>query len=99
MRKLFGGDAALVRSLKGRIQYIEGAATFQDLVTRPALHFHKLLGNLDGFYAIDVKSRKEKWRILLRPLDENEEPFEESIDKIAKIAEIVEIKEVSEHYE
>ena len=56
--------------------------------------------NLEGYFAIDVKSRKEPWRIILQPLDENEDPFDSSnIDQIAAIVKIVEISEVSRHYE
>ena len=38
----------------------------------------KLFGGdrkLEGFFAIDVKSRRDKWRIILQPLDENECPL------------------------
>lgn len=56
--------------------------------------------NLERYFAIDVKTRKEQWRIILQPLDEDEQPFEKyDIDKIAKIVKIVEITEVSKHYE
>ena len=66
----------------------------------PAFHFHKLQGKLDGYFAIDVKSRTDKWRIILQPLDEKEEVFDScNIDEIAVIVEIVEIREVSAHYE
>lgn len=51
-------------------------------------------------FAIDVKSRTDKWRIILQPLDEKEEVFDPcNIDEIAVIVEIVEIREVSAHYE
>ena len=56
--------------------------------------------NLEGFFAIDVKSRKEQWRIILQPLNSNEELYVPgNIDEIAGIVKIVEIAEVSKHYE
>ena len=63
-------------------------------------HFHKLSGNMDGFFAIDVKTRRDPWRIIIQPLDENEEPYDPcNIDEIAGVVRIVEVKEVSNHYE
>ena len=51
-------------------------------------------------FAIDVKTRKEPWRIILQPLDEDEKTFDPcNIDKIAEVVKIVEISEVSKHYE
>ena len=57
-------------------------------------------GNLDGYFAIDVKTRKEKWRLILQPLDDNEAVYDPChIDEIAGVVKIVEIREVSAHYE
>ena len=68
-------------------------------MTQP-LRFHSLKGNLDGFFAIDVKTKKEPWRIILQPLDENEKPYSPcNIDEISGKVRIVEIREVSKHYE
>lgn len=54
----------------------------------------------DGYFAIDVKSRKEPWRIILQPLDDDRKPFNPcNIDKIAAYVKIAEISEVSKHYE
>lgn len=98
--KLFGGDQGLVKSLHSRINFIKGADVIKDIVLMPQFRFHKLHGNLEGFFAIDVKSRKEKWRIILCPLDENEEEYNPcNIDEISGIVKIVEIEEVSPHYE
>lgn len=55
---------------------------------------------LEGYYAIDVGTRKQPWRIILQPLNDRKEPFASStIDQIAGIVRIVEISEVSKHYE
>lgn len=88
-KKLFGGNAALATSL-----------LIKDIVMMPTFHFHKLSGNMDGFFAIDVKTRRDPWRIIIQPLDENEEPYDPcNIDEIAGVVRIVEVKEVSNHYE
>lgn len=98
--KLFGGDKKLVVSLHARINAIENAVSIKDIVLMPQFHFHKLLGNKEGLFAIDVKSRKDKWRIILCPLDENGNEFIPcNIDEIADNVKIIEIEEVSPHYE
>ena len=52
------------------------------------------------YFAIDVKSRRDAWRIILEPLDENQNPYNPcNIDEIAEVVRIVEIMEVSKHYE
>ena len=103
-KKLFGGNAELVKSLFARINALQMADTIMDIIVQPTLHFHKLGNmnrkNLEGFFAIDVKSRKEQWRVILQPLNENKEPFEPcQIDRISSYVRIVEITEVSKHYE
>lgn len=103
-KKLFGGNAELVKSLFARINALQMADTIMDIVVQPTFHFHKLGNmnrkNLEGFFAIDVKSRKEQWRVILQPLNENKEPFEPcQIDRISSYVRIVEITEVSKHYE
>lgn len=103
-KKLFGGNAELVKSLFARINALQMADTIMDIIVQPTFHFHKLGNmnrkNLEGFFAIAVKSRKEQWRVILQPLNENKEPFEPcQIDRISSYVRIVEITEVSKHYE
>lgn len=103
-KKLFGGDMILVRSLLARINALRQAETLKDIIVQTTYHFHKLENkkgkNLEGFFAIDVKSRKEQWRIILQPLNEHKEAYVPcNIDKISGIIKIVEITEVSKHYE
>lgn len=98
--KLFGGNKQLALSLLARINALEQACVIMDIITMPTFHFHKLHGKLDGYFAIDVKSRRDKWRIILCPLDESEERFDPChIDEIAAEVKIIEIREVSAHYE
>ena len=54
----------------------------------------------NGLTENDVKTKRDKWRLIIEPLDDNEEKFIPcNIDLIAKIVKIIEIKEVSNHYE
>ena len=49
---------------------------------------------------IILQTKRDKWRLIIEPLDDNEEKFIPcNIDLIAKIVKIIEIKEVSNHYE
>jgi len=102
--KMFGGDKGLVIQLQSRIQALREAETLKDIVVQSQFHFHKLTNkhgrNLEGLFAIDVKSRKSPWRLIMQPLDNDKEPFDPcNIDVIAGIVEIVGIVEVSKHYE
>ena len=102
-KKLFGGNDMLAKSLMARINALESAEVIKDIIVQPQFRFHSLYDKgdkkLKGFYSIDVKTRKEQWRIILRPLDIDKKPYVNSIDEIADVVEIVEIKEVSKHYE
>lgn len=103
-KKMFGGDSKLAVKLHSRINALVQAPTLKDIVVQPQFHFHKLLdkGNkkYEGCYAIDVKSRRDPWRLILRPLDKDKKPLDShSIDEIADAVEIVGIMEVSRHYE
>ena len=98
--KLFGGDKKLAMSLLARINAIKQADVIKDIIVMPTFRFHNLKGKLDGYFAIDVKTVRDKWRIILQPLDEQENAFDPcNIHEIAAIVKIVEIREVSAHYE
>ena len=51
-KKLFGGNAALATSLFARINAMQQASVIKDIVMMPTFYFHKLNGNMDGFFAI-----------------------------------------------
>lgn len=98
--KLFGGDKKLAVSLLARINAIENSDVIKNIISMPPFHFHNLHGKMEGLFAIDVSTRRDKWRIILRPLDEEEHAFDPChIDEISTIVRIVEIREVSAHYE
>ena len=103
-KKFFGGNTMLAESLMARINALKQADNIKDIIVQPAFHFHKLINksgrDLEGYFAIDVKSRREPWRIILEPLNENKESYNPcQIDEIAESVRIVEIMEVSKHYE
>lgn len=104
-QKFFGGDRSLVTSLFGRIQTLRSVPTLADIISAGNnMRFHNLHNQgarrLEGYYAIDVKTVKQPWRIIIQPLDDNKESFPECrIDTIAKCVRIIEIEEISKHYE
>ena len=103
-KKLFGGDVKMAEKLLSRINALEQASTLKDIVVQPQFRFHSLTNkdgnNLEGRFAIDVKTKVQPWRLVIRPLDESKQPFEPcNIDVIADAVEIVGIVEVSKHYE
>ena len=102
--KLFGGDAVMSRNLLSRINALKQAETIKDIIVQKSFRFHDLSNknkrNLDGYFAMDVKTIKEPWRIILQPIDENGETYNPfNIDQIADKVKIIEIAEVSKHYE
>lgn len=103
-KKIFGGNAILGVSLLSRINALRNAETIKDIISQPQFRFHNLHNkngrNLEGYFAIDVKTKKEKWRIILQPLDEKENSYNPcNIDQIANAVQIIKIMEVSKHYE
>lgn len=102
--KLFGGDAMLVKSLLARVNALGNADHIKDIIVQPAFRFHSLKNkkgrDLEGYFAIDVKSVREPWRIILQPLNKEKQPYNPcNIDEIAESVRVVEITEVSRHYE
>ena len=103
-RKLFGGDMQLVTKLMSRVEAISAAETLKDIVVQKQFRFHKLedrgKSKLEGYYAIDVKTKREPWRIIMRPMREKGQAFDSfAIDELADKVKVVEISEVSKHYE
>lgn len=68
-KKLFHGDSQLSVSLLSRINALQQAEILKDIIVQPTFHFHKLKNksgrNLEGYFAVDVKSRRDQWRIIL----------------------------------
>lgn len=101
--KLFGGNAMMSRYLLGRIQDLKDAPVLSDFMKTNNPRFHNLhnqgKNQYEGLFAVDVKSKKDPWRLIIQPLDENEKPFNPChIDKVAKIVRVIRVLEVSKHY-
>ena len=98
--KLFGGNKKYVLGLMSRIYAIENAENLKDIICIPTFRFHKLVGDMEGYYAIDVTNKRDKWRIIMCPLDEKEKRMIPcKIDEVSSTVQVVEIEEVSLHYE
>lgn len=98
--KLFGGNKKYILGLFSRINALENAENIKDIIYTPQFRFHKLNGTYEGYFSIDITNRRDKWRLIICLLDENEEYFHPcNIDEISDKVEIVEVKEVSPHYE
>lgn len=100
----FGGNVILARSLLACVNSLIQAENMKDIIACYKYHFHKLINkkrrNLEGYFAIDVKTRKEQWRIIVQPLDDDLNVFKPcNIDEIAGIVKVLEIVEVTKHYE
>lgn len=104
-KRFFNGKEKLALSLLSRVNAFASANVIHDIIIQPQFSFHNLINqgknkNMNGYFAVDVKTRRDGWRIILRPLNEDEKEFIPcEIDKISKIVKKVEIMEVSNHYE
>ena len=98
--KLFGGDKNMAVSLMSRINAIEQAIVIKDIIVMSTFRFHQLKGKRKGYFAIDVKTIRDKWRIVIQPLNDEGKIFDPcNIDEIATSVRVIEISEVSAHYE
>ena len=76
----FGSEAA--DKLMKRLAYLRAAPTLNDVSHTPPLRRHKLLGNYQGCFGIDVKNGL---RIVLKAIDDKEDLTEIDKVKILKI--------------
>ncbi len=86
--------------LHSRINFIENAVSLADIINVPTFHFHGLSGKKQGLYAIDL-GRKLGFRLIIEPLNENEESLkkEKDIERLKQCTKIIIVVEVSNHYE
>ena len=86
--KKYGTDVA--KKLPQRIKELEAFNSLNDIPTFPPFRRHKLSGNIDGEFAINITNQ---YRLIFRQKENNI-----IIEDLRKIKEI-EIMEVSKHYE
>lgn len=85
----------VARKLFQRINFLAAAASLEDVISYPGLHFHDLKGDREGLYAIDVAGRRGSYRLLLS-IDNFSK---EQVFATASAITIIKITEVSNHYE
>lgn len=85
----------VAKKLVKLINFIEAAENLESVINNPVYHFHKLNGNLDGLYAMDIDGRSKAYR-LIATFDgyDVEAVFSKSISIVQ-----IKIEEVSKHYE
>jgi len=87
--------------LIAKINLIDSMVNFSDVLNYPSFHAHKLEGDKKNYWSLDVKGRKCSWRIIVAPLDEEENivvPNNEFF-KVCQALKVILIEEVSKHYE
>lgn len=104
-RKFFGGNLDLEKSLYARLYSLSCCDSLYDAYNKyNYFRMHKLYNvrgrDYSGCLAMDIKTRKDPWRLIFRPLDDDRQPVGTiNLPPDAKYIEIIEIIEVSKHYE
>ncbi|APX71723.1 type II toxin-antitoxin system RelE/ParE family toxin [Companilactobacillus allii] len=92
-RKAFSDKIA--KKLIKLVNFIESSDNLESIINNPVYHFHKLKGNMDGFYAMDIDGRSKSYRLIVTFDDYNvDQVFNDSILIVQ-----IRIEEVSKHYE
>lgn len=84
--------------LLATINLLKLAKNLKDIKNLPQYHLHLLTGNLKNIFSIYL-GRTTGYRLLLTPLDDNDNPIVEDKNEIYIKTVCVEIIEVSKHYE
>lgn len=100
--KLFK-DALLTEKLHSLINFLENASNLNDVAAMPIYRLHPLSGNRKGEFALDVAKKLCKYRLIIKPLTEDEEEVDSSalsnLSELYKSTKIIIVLEVSEHYD
>lgn len=91
----------IATSLQMLLGFLEDSISLYDVYVMPQYMMELLKGNLAGCYSLTLDKKKSKWRVILVPLDENEEPIRPGDDVInfLKSVKTVAIRSLSEHYD
>ncbi|MGQ2376521.1 type II toxin-antitoxin system RelE/ParE family toxin [Companilactobacillus zhachilii] len=85
----------IAKKLFKLINFIVAAENLGSIISSPVYHFHKLNGNLEGLYAMDIDGRSKAYRLIVTFDDyTTEQVFSESISIVQ-----IKVEEVSKHYE
>ena len=96
--------AGYADDLLAKINFIEQADSFKDIMNYQPFHCHQLgkkKKDYEGLWSLDLKGRKTSWRIIVAPLDEEENILlpKDDFHSICSTIKIIRIEEVSNHYE
>jgi len=97
-KKKLGNQVADRLSLAMKI--LDKAKNLEEVASYNHLHLHKLVGNFDGFFAIDI-GRKLGYRLIFRPMKGSHEYWIEfeNLSTVYRMTELIKVSEVSNHYE
>lgn len=94
----------IAKKLFATINYIDNATNLGDIINMPIYHFHHLkkdkrISN-QYQYAIDIDGRKSPYRLIITPLDCNEEVVTSTdLKELNNCTNVLLVLEVSKHYE
>jgi plasmid maintenance system killer protein len=82
------------------IQLLESFVALGDLSSLPQYRLHGLTGNRANQYSLVIR-KGTKWRLIVYPLDENEQLLTDKSNEKEMLSKavVVEVVEVSEHYD
>ena len=84
--------------LLAAIIFLEVSENLKEVLEFPIYHLHALKGDLEGLFSMYL-GKKTGYRLILTPLDENEDIINREDMSFYTVAVCVEIEEVSKHYE
>ena len=99
--KKFFHNMRYYEDLQSVINLIEQSPTLSDLIAFPHLHFHSTDFFKKHSYGLDIGGRKSQYRLIVIPLDDNDNIIvkDEDFYKRCKSIRVLSIEEVSKHYE
>jgi len=94
----------ITKKLFATINYIDNAKNLGDIINMPIYHFHHLKQDKrissKYQYAIDIDGRKSPYRLIITPLDCNEEVVTSTdLKELNNCTNVLLVLEVSKHYE
>ena len=93
-------NARVAEKLFAPINLLESAETLQDIAAMAPYHLHPMEGDRKGQHALDIAGRRAGYRLLIVPIDENGQPFEETdVNIVYRATKVIIVWEVTNHYE
>lgn len=90
----------VAEKLYALINLMESAENLYDIANMQMYHLHPLQGNRAGKYALDIAGRRAGYRLIIVPLDDDGNEWEEKdVNIVYRATRIIIAWEVSNHYE